>query len=840
MDDNTRPDETGFRFIGKPMPRKEDERLVTGKGRFTDDFSLDGQAYAVMVRSPYPHARIVAIDAARATAMPGVLGMFTGADCAAEGLKPIPHDPLPKTKYDMKLAAPGGGAVFIGPHLLLPADKARHVGEAVAMVVAETKAQAMDAAEAVEVRYQELPFVLHSEAAMRPGAPVLWDEVPDNVLVDTRFGDAQATDEAFARAAHVVAKHFHVGRVTGVPLEPRAALGHYDTATGRYTLYAGSGGAVRQKNELASVLGIPPDRLRVRSHDVGGNFGTRNRVFVEFGLVLWAAKKLGRPVKFLATRSEAFLSDYQGRDLVTKVELALDDGGRFLAMRATNISNVGARCVSLSPLSKGAGLIPGSYAIPAATLRAMAVYTNTMPTQAYRSSGRPEVTYAIERLVDAAAEQLGVDRIALRRKNLVRPEAMPYRNAVGMLYDSGRYEENMDWAMEIADWKGFAARRREAARRGKLSGLGLANYVESSIGAPREQARIKVQPQDRSGPAQVPAHVDVIIGTQPAGQGHETSFAQVVSDLLHVPVDSVHIILGDTDVVRAGGGTHSGRSMRHAATVFAKAAVDLIAKAKQIAAVVTGSAPEHVSFSDGRFVSRDTNRTFDFLELADAAAHHPLPDALKDGIAVVTDNEMHDPVFPNGTAICEVEIDPDTGEVAITRYASIDDVGRCINPLIVHGQTHGAIAQGVGQALSEQVYLDPDSGQPLTGSLVDYGLPHADQLPSFVTAIAEVLSPTNPLGIKAGGEGGTTVAPAAVVSAILDALREVGVREVPMPATPYAVWTAIQHARSSAPAKRGRGTAHRAVEGAGSLGAPAFAPTGSLRSPPPPHAGEED
>jgi carbon-monoxide dehydrogenase large subunit len=724
--------------------------------------------------------------------MPGVLGVYTGADCSADRLAPIPHDPVPKTKYDMKLHGPGGGAVFIGPQMLLPADKARHVGEAVAMVVAETKAQALDAAEAVEVQYEELPFVLHSEDAMRPGAPVIWDEVPDNVLVDTYFGDPQAAEAAFARAAHVVAKDFHIGRVTGVPMEPRAALGHYDEATGRYTLYAGSGGAVRQKHELASVLGVAPDRVHVLSHDVGGNFGTRNRLFVEFGLVLWASRKLGRPVKFTATRSEAFLTDYQGRDLVTKVELALDAKGRFLAMRATNISNVGARCVSLSPLSKGAGLIPGSYAIPAATLRAVAVFTNTMPTNAYRSSGRPEVTYAIERLVDAAAEVLGIDRIALRRRNLIRPKAMPYRNAVGMTYDSGRYEENMDWAMDIADWKGFPARRRAARRRGKLLGLGLANYVESSIGAPREETRIKVQPQDASGPA----HVDVIIGTQPAGQGHETSFSQVISDLLHVPADSVRIILGDTDIVRAGGGTHSGRSMRHAATVFSMAAVGLIARGKEIAAVVLDRAAENVTFEDGRFGARGANRTFDFLELADEAANHTLPEALTNGIAVVADNEMHDPVFPNGTAICEVEIDPSTGGVELTRYASIDDVGRCINPLIVHGQTHGAIAQGVGQAMFEQIFVDPDSGQPLTGSLMDYGMPRSDTVPPFRTEIAEVLSPTNPLGIKAGGEGGTTGALAAVVSAILDALREAGVRDIAIPVTPYAIWKAIEDAKA--------------------------------------------
>jgi carbon-monoxide dehydrogenase large subunit len=415
-----------------------------------------------------------------------------------------------------------------------------------------------------------------------------------------------------------------------------------------------------------------------------------------------------------------------------------------------------------------------------------------MPTNAYRSSGRPEVTFAIEQLIDAAAKELDVDRIALRRKNLVRSEAMPYRNAVGMLYDSGRYEENMDWAMQIADWDGFAARRREARRRGKLLGRGLANYVESSIGAPREQARIKVQPQGESGPARV----DVVIGTQPSGQGHETSFAQVISDLLYVPAETVRLILGDTDVVKVGGGSHSGRSMRHAATVFSKAAVDLIAKGKAIAAIVMDVPPDTVTFDDGRFAARDTNRSFDFLELAAEAARHALPEALKDGIAVVADNEMHEPVFPNGTAICEVEIDPATGGIALTRYASIDDVGRCINPLIVHGQTHGAIAQGVGQAMWEQIYLDSDSGQPLTGSLMDYGIPRADTVPAFRTEIAEVLSPTNPLGIKAGGEGGTTAAPAVVVSAILDALGQLGVRDIAMPATPYAIWTAIEKAKS--------------------------------------------
>lgn len=780
--------ESAYRFIGQSMVRHEDARLIVGKGRFSDDFEFPGQTYAAMVRSPHPHARIVSVDKARALAMPGVLGVFTGADCLADRLGSIPHDPLPKTRDDMKLTGQGGSEIFIGPHLLLPADKARHVGEAVAMVVAETRAQALDAAEAVDVVYDELPFVIHSEDGMKFGAPAVWDELPDNILVDTQFGDAAATDRAFAKADHVVAMNFNIGRVTGVPMEPRAAVANYDAGSGRYTLYCGSGGAVRQKREIATVLGIEPDRLRVLSFDVGGNFGTRNRVYVEAVLILWAAQKLARPVKYLSTRSECFLSDYQGRDLVAKYELALDASGRFLALRATNISNAGARCVSLSPLSKGAGLITGSYAIPVAFLRAVSVFTNTVPTQAYRSSGRPEVTFAIERLIDIAASKLNIDRIKIRRRNLVRPDAMPYRNAVGMTYDSGRYEENMDLAMRIADWDGFNARRRAAKKRGRLLGLGLANYVESSIGAPKEQARIAIRPE---------GHIDVIIGTQPAGQGHETSFAQVVSDLLCVPVEAVRIILGDTDVVHAGGGTHSGRSMRHAATVFSLAATELIAKGKRICAFVLGATADRIDFNDGRFIARGTNRSFDFLELAQEITRHSLPADLADGLAVVTDNEMHDPVFPNGCAICEIEIDPDTGMLALTRYASVDDVGRCINPLIVHGQTHGAIAQGVGQALWEQCVVDVDSGQPLSGSFMDYCMPRAHLLPSFVTEIVEVLSPTNPLGIKAGGEGGTTSALAVIVSAIVDALKPYGVLNIEMPATAHRIWQTIQDAKAS-------------------------------------------
>jgi carbon-monoxide dehydrogenase large subunit len=600
--------------------------------------------------------------------------------------------------------------------------------------------------------------------------------VPGNVFIDSRFGDRAAVDAAFAGAAHVAEAEFHINRVTAVPMEPRSALADYDPATGRYSLIAGSGGAVRQKRELAEVLGIDPALLRVQSHDVGGNFGARNRVYVEFGLVLWAARRIGRPVKYTATRSEAMLSDYQGRDLLTRVALALDTEGRFLALKADNLSNAGARSVSLSPLGKGAGLITGSYHIPLATLRARAAFTNTMCTQAYRSSGRPEVTYAIERLVEIAARQSGIDPIELRRRNLVPPQAMPYRNAVGSVYDSGTYAANMDRVLALADWAGFAARRAEAEARGRLLGRGLANYVESSIGSPRERAEITLAPDGT---------VTVVIGTQPSGQDHETSFAQVVADMLGVEAAAVTITLGDTDVVSVGGGSHSGRSMRHAGTVIAMASADLLAQARHRAAELFGADPEAVAFEEGRLAVPGTNHAITLPDLAAATG----------ALRAARTNEMHTPVFPNGAAVCEVEIDPETGAIRITRYASVDDVGRCINPLIVHGQTHGGIAHGVGQAMWEHCAIDPGSGQPLAGSFMDYAMPRADGLPSFTIEIAEVHSPTNPLGIKAGGEGGTTPALAAVVLAALDALKPLGVTDIDMPVTPYRIWREIRAAR---------------------------------------------
>ena len=771
--------DSAFRHIGQPVQRKEDLRLLTGKGQFSADFSYPGQVHAAMVRAPHPHALIGAIDTRAALALPGVLAVLTGQDAMDDGLGPIPHSPVPATRYDMKLTAPGGAKPFVGPHLVLPVDKVRHVGEAVAIVVAESAEIAAEAADLVDVDYTTLPHVTDGRAAAHAEAPAVWDDVPGNVLVDTSFGDTEAVDAAFAGAAHVVRASYHIQRVTAVTMEPRACLGACDPDTGHYTLYAGSGGAVKQRREVAGCLGIGPEELRVLSYDVGGNFGARNRPYVEFALVLWASKRVGRPVKYVATRSEAFLTDYQGRDLYTDVELALDAAGRFLALRADNLSNVGARCVSLSPLSKGSGLITGSYHIPLAHLRARAVFSNTMCTQAYRSSGRPEVTYAIERLVEKAAHQIGMDPVALRRLNLVPAAAMPYVNAVGQVYDSGTYEANMDRALKLFDWAGFPARRAEAAARGMWLGRGLANYVESSIGSPKERAEIDVHADGRVG---------VVIGTQPSGQGHETSFAQVVADLLQLPVADVQIILGDTDIVSVGGGSHSGRSMRHAGTVMAMASADLLALARVRAAQALGADPAALAYEGGTFRNPGTNHAVTLAELAAAAP-----------LRVVRDNEMHLPVFPNGTAICEIEIDTETCVPRITRYTSVDDVGRCINPLIVHGQTHGGIAQGVGQAMWEHCAVDAQTGQPLAGSLMDYALPRADTLPFFVSDIVEVISPTNPLGIKAGGEGGTTPALATVTLAVLDALRDQGVRDIAMPLTPHTIWQALRDAKAHPP-----------------------------------------
>ncbi len=760
--------------IGASVVRKEDFRLLTGGGCYSDDVNLPGQAYAVMVRSPHAHARIGRIDPREAKALPGVLAVLTGVDFLEDGLKSIPHRPFSVSPPDVRLQNRDGSEIFVAPHYPLPADKARFVGEAVAMVVAESVQLARDAAERVRVDYEPLASVTRAADAARPGAALVWEERASNVNIDADLGDAAATEAAFARAAHVVRLDTRVQRVTGVPMEPRAAVGAYDPAAKRYTLHAGSGGVVRQKRELAWILGVGEEAVRVVARDTGGNFGTRNSFFPEFALVAWASKRLGRPVKWTCERGEAFLSDYQGRDLTVTAELALDAQGNFLALRASNLSNAGAHSASHVPLSKGASIMTSAYRIPAAHVRARAVLSNTPPTTPYRSAGRPEAIFVIERLIDLAAREHGFDRVELRRRNLIPESAMPFRNPFGLSYDSGAYGRVMSSALALGDWDGFAARRAEARSRGKLRGIGLANYVEVTSGFPTERAEITIRPGGR---------VDAVIGTLSSGQGHETSFAQLLVEWLGVPFESVNLITGDTDVVSEGGGSHSGRSMRLGSIVLGKASDAILEKGKTVAARLLEVAPADIEFAAGRFSVKGTDRSVGIFEVA---AAQPLAAAHTETIRVAA--------FPYGCQVCEVEVDTDTGVVEIARLSAVDDVGRAVNPLILHGQTHGGIAQGAGQALLEECRYDPESGQLLSASFLDYAMPRADHFPEFATELSEVPSPTNPLGIRAGGEGGTTPALASVANAIVDALAEFGVTHIEMPATPERVWRAIRAA----------------------------------------------
>jgi aerobic carbon-monoxide dehydrogenase large subunit len=779
------PKSTSNSGIGQPVIRKEDAALLKGQGRFSDDVNLDGQAHAVMVRSPHAHARIGAIDATAALALPGVRAVLTGADAQADGLRPIPHRPVIGPP-DIVLRNRDGSDNFVAPHGVLPHDKARFVGEAIAVVVADTLAAAKDAAEHVRVDYQPLPAVTDAVAAAATDAPRLWDEARSNVCIDAQVGDAAATAAAFARAAHVVKLTTWVQRVTGVPMEPRAAVGNYDAATGRYFLHAGSGGVVRQKNELAAVLGVPAERVRVVSDDVGGNFGTRNAFYPEFALVAWAARRVGRAVKWTCERQEAFLSDYQGRDLHVEAELALDADGNFLALRGQATSNVGAHTVSFVPLTKGMGLLSSVYRIPAASFRARAVMSNTPSTNPYRSAGRPEAMFVIERLIDLAAATHGFDRVELRRRNLVPADAMPYANPLGLTYDSGTYAQAMSAAIALGQWDGFAKRRAAAGKRGKRRGIAVANYVEFTTGAPREWSKVTVLPEGK---------VEVAIGTLSSGQGHQTSFAQLVVDWLGVRLDCITLIQGDTDIIPVGGGSHSGRSMRLAGIVIGKATDQVIAKGKRIAAQVLEAAEHDLEFSSGRFTVQGTDRSVDLFEVARAAmTRNDLPDDLKGPLAAEGDETVKVGGCPFGSHVCEVEIDPELGTIEIVSYAAVDDVGRAVNPRILHGQSHGAIAQGVGQALLEACAYSRDSGQLLSGSFMDYAIPRAADLIAFATEISEVPSPTNPLGVRAGGEGGTTPALAVVVNAIVDALKDYGVSHLEMPVTAERVWRAMSRA----------------------------------------------
>jgi carbon-monoxide dehydrogenase large subunit len=664
------------------------------------------------------------------------------------------------------------------------------VGEIVAMVIADTPAAARDGAERVMVEWGALPAVTMSLAAMEADAPVLYDGVKSNVCVDAKGGDAAETDRAFSRAAHVVRLETWVHRITGVPMEPRAALAAWDPASGRCTIHVGAGGLGRTQAGVAGALGVPESAVRATARDVGGNFGTRNSCYAESVLVAWAARRLGRPVKWRADRREAFLSDYHGRDLAVQAELALDADGGFLAFRSVNTSNLGAHAVHFGPLNKGMAIPTTVYRVPAASLRGRSVVTNTSPTTPYRSSGRPEVMFVIERLIDLAARRHGFDRLDLRRKNLVPADAMPYRNAVGVVYDSGDYRAAFDRATVLADWTGFEGRRAEARRRGRYRGIGVANYIEINTGFPRERAHVTVQPEGR---------VDLVLGTLSSGQGHETSFAQLLVEWLGIEHSQVRLITGDTDVTVVGGGAHSARALRLSATVMAKAADQIVEKGARIAAWLLEAADADIEFAARRFRVKGTDRSVDLFEVAAAAQRADTPDDCRGPLDGLSDETMPQPSFPYGTAVCEVEVDPDTGVVEIVRYTTVDDCGRAVNPMILHGQTHGGIAQGVGQALWEACVYDPDTGQLLSSTMMDYAMPRADMFPSFTTEISEVPSTSHPLGLRGGGEGGTTPALGVVVNAICDALAELGVEHIEMPATPERVWQAIREAQSRKP-----------------------------------------
>jgi carbon-monoxide dehydrogenase large subunit len=769
--------------IGQPVPRKEDLRLITGKGRYTDDMNLDGQAYAVMVRSPHAHARIRSIDSTGALAVPGVLAVLTGFDFIEDKLNPIPNKTFSMHPAEMPLINFDGTPAFNVSDYPLPADKARFVGEAIAMVVAETIAAAKDGADRVMIDYEPLPCVTYTVDAASPDAVRVRDE-HDNICIDAQVGDAEATAAAFRNAAHVAKIKTWVPRVAGSPMEPRAAVGDYESKTGRYTIYTCSGSTLRLRRDIAIVLNVPEPDVRLVIRDVGGNFGTRGAIFPEQPLVGWAARRIGRPVKWTSERSEALLSDYQGRDLAVEAELALDKDGTFLAMRGSNVGNLGSHTGNFSMVQKGVEIMSSIYRMPTAHFRARAVLSHTAPTRPYRSSGRPEVIFVMERLIDLAARESGLDRVELRHRNLVSEAELPYKNPFGMVYDSGAYHKVMERALELGDWQGFAERKAEARKRGKYRGIGVANYVDTATGIPREKAELTVHAN---------GSVDVVIGTVSNGQGHETSFAQLINEWLGVPIDEVRLITGDTDIVTVGGGTHSGRGMRLGSIVIWHASNKIIEKGKQVVGLLLQKSPGEIAFSDGLFVAAEGGQSMTLSEVAGAVTSRTdLPPELRGPLIAECDETINDAGFPYGCHISEVEIDPDLGNVEIIRHTTVDDVGRAVNPLIIHGQTHGGIAQGVGQALLEHCFYDASSGQLLSGSFMDYAMPRADVLPFFTTEISEVPSTTHPLGMRPAGEGGTTPALGVVINAIVDALSDFGVTHMEMPATPERIWRAIR------------------------------------------------
>jgi aerobic carbon-monoxide dehydrogenase large subunit len=762
--------------IGQPVPRIEDPRFITGRGRYVDDFDLPQQCYGVAVMSPHAHARIKRVDTAKAKAAPGVLAVLTGADAAADkigGFAP----PMPE---DM-----GGPKGFRTLRAILEADKVRAVGDRVAFVVAETAVQARDAAELIEIDYEPLPAVVGVEDAIKPGAPAVWDEAPNNVAFTLMMGNKDATDAAFAKAAHVVSLKLQNTRITANSIEPRAAIGQYHPDSDSYTLYSSTQNPHGTRSAIAGqVLKIPETKLRVISPDVGGGFGMKHGGYPEDALVVWASRRVGgRPVKWAATRSEGLLGDSQGRDQLVTGELALDERGKILGLRVNALHAMGSHVFGASmvvPLY-AMRLAPGVYLIPAVHVVAKAVLTNTVPLAPYRGAGRPEATFLIERLLDRAARVIGVDRVEIRRRNFIPASAMPHKVQTGITYDSGNFVHVMDECLELADWEGFSKRAAASKKNGKLRGRGIGYFLEEAA-VFNDRMVLRFDPSGM---------LTILAGTHSHGQGHHTVYAQMVSEWLGVPFENIRFVQGDTDAVPMGRGTYGSRSMHIGGNALKRAADAIIEKAKPMAAAMLEAAAGDLEFKDGAFRIVGTDRALALTDVA-KAFYRPvmLPPQFDVGLEASGTFASEPPNYPNGCHVCEVEIDPETGAVTLERYAAVDDVGRVMNHLLCEGQIHGGVAQGAGQALMEAIVFD-SSGQLVTGSFQDYAMPRAIDLPNFTSELAEVPATTNPLGVKGAGEAGATGAPPAIIGAVLDALKPLGIDDIEMPATPSRVWAAI-------------------------------------------------
>ncbi|RXH07756.1 xanthine dehydrogenase family protein molybdopterin-binding subunit [Bradyrhizobium guangzhouense] len=769
--------------VGQPVRRKEDDTLVRGKGRYTDDFNLPGQAHAVIVRSTHAHGVIRGIGLDAAKAMPGVLGVWTGTDLNAAGYGPF--------TCGLPLKSRDGSPLHQTNRHPLATDKVRFVGDPVAFVVAETLAQARDAAEAVELDIEPLPAVTDPEEAAKPGAPQLYDHIPNNVALDYHYGDAEKVNAAFASAAHVTKVDIENTRVAVVSMEPRVGLASYDKKTERYTIQMPTQGVAGNRANLAKNLKVPNDKVRILTANVGGSFGMKNVNYPEYMCILYAAKALGRPVKWLDERSTSFLSDSHGRAQKIHAELALDAEGHFLAAKLSGYGNLGAYItgVAPSPLSLNTGKNFSSvYRTPLMAIDIKTVLTNTTLMGAYRGAGRPEANYYMERLIDRAADEMGINRLTLRKRNFIKPNQMPFPASSGVTYDSGDFQAVFSKALEISDHENFAKRKKDSKKAGKLRGIAVGSYLEVTAPPSPELGKIVFDPD---------GSVQLITGTLDYGQGHATPFAQVLCAQLGVPFESVKLVQGDSDIVHAGNGTGGSRSITASGMAIVEASKLVIEKGKRAAAHMLEAAEADIEFADGSFTIAGTDRSIDIMELAKKLHDGKVPDGVPDSLDVDHTSEPVPSAFPNGCHVAEVEIDPDTGVVQIVRYSAVNDFGTVINPMLVAGQLHGGVVQGIGQALMEHVRYD-ESGQPITGSLMDYALPRAEDVPNMTVGDHPVPATTNPLGSKGCGEAGCAGSLSTVVNAVLDALSDYGIKHIDMPLTPERVWRAIQDAKGKA------------------------------------------